>query len=465
MATNTFLELTGDPFVDAGGYVLKFLQNEPHLGEKDVHGLIEYATDIYIDSWGGNLHAFFLNSPITQAQFRGDQKKRETLKYYHSLLDDTSPFKVGYCRISGRQTHLFAAGRDKYILSGSGTYLNFHHSFEEGLMLSKEVLIRTFFAPFGLMQLSDKIALISSNDERISEFFVRQNCRANVRDLASGISASILKSPFNNPSSAIFNFVDECLRQLRSIFFDGANKVAENAPSLTLYHFTNFAAAPDIAIHTLTSQVFKFYIYCTSSHLAPAWLKFVKAHYRNSKAKAVFNSETEVWEGKETFNYDDFRTWRNEILETLVNGSSILHHMARWSRYHPFPFKIAETYQTLVRNMEKRTLEKIRHIADFIVAHREADFIQNCIRRLHRAKSANEVRLFALRLTEQNYHQDGKEPLVTLDDCAEYLFPDGGNWREIRDLLLIAIYERLHELKLKVAAEPMDDENELITEN
>jgi CRISPR-associated protein Cst1 len=70
-----------------------------------------------------------------------------------------------------------------------------------------------------------------------------------------------------------------------------------------------------------------------------------------------------------------------------------------------------------------------------------------------------------LRLTEENYERDGQAPLINLQDYSEYLFPDGVNWREIRDVLLIAIYERLHALKLKIAAELIDDENEPITPN
>lgn len=465
MSQDPFTEPTGDPFADVGGYVIKFLRDQPHLKEKEILELIEYVTDIYINSWGGNLNAFFLNSKITQNNFKGDRKKEETIYYYRSLLDGTSESDHGHCRISGRFTRLFPGRRDNHILSGSGKFLNFHHSFEGGLMLSKEALIRIFFVPFGLMQLSAKPALISSNEERISEFFVHQNCQANIRELAIGISGSILKSPFNNPSSAIFNFVDECIRQLRNLVFNNESNEVENAPSLTLYHFTNFGAGPDINIHTLTSEVFKFYIFCNKPRLASSWSKFIKYHYRNSKFKGAFDPETEAWKGKEVLVYETYKTWRNGIFDKLLEGKTILRDIERWSRRYLFPFKIAETYQILIRHMERRTLEKIKDVADFIVSHKDADYIEKSITRLHRGKSANEIRLFVLRLAEQNYQKDGLKPLVTLEDYAEYLFPDGGNWREIRDLILIAVYERLHDLKLKVTPEELDDENELITEN
>lgn len=465
MINDFVIERTGDPFVDAGGYVIKFLQDQPHLKDKGILDLVDFVTQVYVGPWEGKLHAFFLNSTITQNAFKGDRKREETIKFYNALLNESLPSVEGYCRISGRRASLFAAARDNHILSGSGTFINFHHSFDDGLMLSKEVLIQTFFIPFGLIQLSDKIALISSNEEKLSEYFVRQNCRANIQDLAGGLSKGVLKSPFNNPSSALFHFVEDCLRQLKNVLFVEDDEVRENAPSLTLYHFTNFGASPDINIYTMTSQVFKFYIFCSSSQFSSSWKKFIRAHYKTSKSKGVFNPETESWEGKETVTYENYKTWGNDIFERLITAKPILHYFTRWARYHPFPFKIVEVYQTLIRNMEKQTLEKIKHIADFIVGQKEAEYIEKSIMRLHRERSANGVRLFVLKMTEQNYYRGGREPLVTLEDCAEYLFPDGGNWREIRDLILIAIYERLHELNLKITLENLEDENELTTEN
>lgn len=468
MSQNAFTQLTGDPFADTGGYVIEFLWKQPHLKDKSIVELVEYVSKIYVNNWASKLNAFFLNSTITQPAFKGNRKIDETLKYYRSLIDETAPATEGYCRVLGRKTKLFPAGRDNHILSGSGTFVNYHHSFDRGLLLSKEVLIRMFFVPFGLMQLGDKIALVYSSEERVSEFFVFQNCINNFRQLGSGLSEGILRSPFNNPSNALFQFIDDCLNQFQTIFYaDEQEDIAEvRAPSLTLYHFTNFGASPEVVIHTLTSDIFIFYAFCNSVRLKSDWVRFVRAHYKNSKVKdATFDENDEAWKGTKHFEYKIYRTWRNEIFERMLNGISILPKIVRWSVDHQFPFKIVETYQTYIKNMEKRTLEMIRHIADFIVDHKEADYIEKCITRLNRERSANGLRLFVLRLVEQNYNQDAERPLVSLEDCAEYLFPDGGNWREIRDLLLIAIYERLHALKLKVAAELIEDENESVTKN
>ncbi len=70
-----------------------------------------------------------------------------------------------------------------------------------------------------------------------------------------------------------------------------------------------------------------------------------------------------------------------------------------------------------------------------------------------------------LRLNTDNYLKDGAAPLITVEDYVEYLFPDGGNWTEIRDVLLIATYQKLHEIHMAVDIEPIEEETEILTEN
>jgi CRISPR-associated protein Cst1 len=115
--------------------------------------------------------------------------------------------------------------------------------------------------------------------------------------------------------------------------------------------------------------------------------------------------------------------------------------------------------------MEKRTVDKIKQLADFIVRNPDADFIKKCIKRISGAKRSFELRQFLLKLNTDNYLKDGSAPLITVEDYVEYLFPDGGNWTEIRDVLLIAIYQKLHEIHIAVDVEPIEEETEILTEN
>ncbi|MEO6705575.1 MAG: hypothetical protein ABIN04_06980 [Ginsengibacter sp.] len=455
-------KLTGDPFADTGGFVIKYLWTLPHLKDKDIIELIDYVANIYVNKWGGKLHAFFLNSTITQPAFKGQRKIDETLKYYRSLIDESRDYQEGYCRITGRKTKLFSAGRDNHILSGSGTFVNFHHNFESGLFLSKEIMIRMFFVPLGLVQLSDKVAMLTSNYEKVTEFFVERNCIQNLQAIGSGIAEGVMKSEFNNPANALFAFSDSYLNtHLKELLFGDEDLLLKEADvTLNLYHFTNFGASPEVIIHVLESKVFKFYAFCNRIKIKKDWNKFLRNNYKNSKYKsASFNEEKEEWDSKdEAISFETYKIWRNIILENLLNGKSILGSILRWNVKHPFPFIIVEKYQTIIKNMEKRTIDKIKQIADFIVIDRDTDFITKSIKRLNGEKSPHGLRQFIVKLNEENYRNEASKPLITVLDYAEYLFPDGGNWREVRDVLLIAIYEKLHEINKIVEVPILEDE-------
>ena len=110
--------------------------------------------------------------------------------------------------------------------------------------------------------------------------------------------------------------------------------------------------------------------------------------------------------------------------------------------------------------MEKRTIEKIKQIADFVVIDRDTDFITKSIKRLTAERYPQGLRKFFLKLNSENYKNDAPNPLISVQDYVEYLFPDGGNWREVRDVLLIAIYEKLHEMSKIVDIPVIEDEEE-----
>ena len=456
---------TGDPFADVGGYVIETLWEDPKLKDKDILGLIEYVANIYINQWNANLHAFFLNSKITQPAFDSKRKLAETLTYYRSIINETASSQVGYCRISGQKTNLFAAGRDNHILSGSSTFINFHHGFENGIYLSKEVIIRFFFVPLGVTQLGDKLGLISSNNNVVAKYYVQQLINGpdgHLTALGRGLASGVVRSHYGIVANALFSFADSCIKNIRTAVFArfDENVVEVRDTTLSLYHFTNFGAKPEVVMYQLPATVFGFYALCQTVVYVEYWRPFVSTYYRNSKYKdAKYNQASNTWvSAKEELAYNSFSTWRNVILERLLNGESLIPYFKEWIRRHRFPFQIIENYLFYVKNMDKRTLQKIKDVAGFIVS-RDEDSIKKAILRLNRAKYAQEVRQYLLKLIDDNYKANPATPLIRLDD-VEYLFPETVSWREIRDLLLIAIYEKLHDSHMIVLTEIEEQEVE-----
>ena len=463
-----YITPTGDPFADAGGYAIKeFAERSPNKGIMD---LIAEVTQIYIRNWDAKINPFFLNSKITQPAFDTKKKTDETLKYFQSLLNGTAEHITGFCRITGKETKLFVAGRDNSILSGSGGFVNFHHTFEKGIMLSKEALIRFHFVPIACQFLQGRIALIHSSEPKATEFFVRENVRENLWNIASGISGAdgILKSECRTPGTAMFRFVDE-------IISDTENKIEQNAPSLTLYHFTNFGASPEVKIYSIPSILFRFYNFSQRGGYCEQWNRFVSAHYSNSDYKGVrLNKNTGIMEwnkkGEITeFESKEYSNWSNVIYNRLLNDQSILTHIRKWSEKEEFNFKLVEIYQIHIRNMKQETIKKIKEMTDFIFDANKDNIhgIEKAIKKLNNVKSGYLLRRFVIRDIVAKFYekeQESEKAIITVEEYADYLFPDSSSWSEMRDVLLIAIYQRLHEKNIKVDI-PIDDNEDELNEN
>lgn len=449
---------TGDPFADTGGYVIEYLsKREP---EKDIFEIIEDVTRLYVNNWDAKLNTFFLNSKITQPAYKANQKILGTLKYFKSLIEETDEGIVGHCRLSGVNTKLYQAGRDNSILSGSGTLINFHHFFQQGIMMSKEMLIRMHFVPLGVVLIQGKVAVLKSNDIELNKYFVEENIKANLQKIATGTDeVGVIKSEFNNPSNAIFAFIDDAIPKVK-IHNNLKGKI-----SLTLFHFTNFGASPEVQIYQIPASVFAFYAFCTQGKYIKDWNFFVRSKYYSSKNKgAVYNKKAECFElnkkgTTETIGFNDYKTWTNWIYNKLLNGDSLLKDFLRWSRKHEFNLIIIEVYQEKIRFMKKQTIEKIKELADFIVKDKNEDAIKKSIKALDGAKNSYLLRRFILKdIIVKNYNKGNDNAIVTLDDYVDYLFPDGNSWQEVRDMLLITIYQKMHELKLSIVVEIKNEE-------
>jgi len=458
------LEPTGDPFADTGAIVIECLQEK--YPDKSILQLIEWATDIYVNQWDNNLHTFFLNSSITHNSNKGQKGINKTLALYKGFMEgkevDGSEAHDGFCRITGKYGKVFNGARDNHIMSGSGTLINFHHGFETGIKLSKEALISIFFVPLGVEQLGDKVAILSSNNEDVSRYFIKKNLDNNFRDLGSSISKSIQRSDFPNPTNALFDYATQCIENIKTATFDEETEMSNTkGVTLNLFHFTNFGASPTINLYTLPSTVFAFYARCYKDHKTD-WLNFIFNYYSSSKLKnATFDANTNTWiNSKEIVDYQSFKTWKNQVYERLVEGKPLHSLFLKHSQKHKLNFKIVELYQINIQNMDKKTLSKIKDLANFIVDERADEEIKKSMTRLNGAKSSHELRYILLKFLGKNYNEGKDSPLFTIEDYTEYLFPDGSNWKETRDLVLIAVYQKLHEANKKVEVELVENELE-----
>lgn len=455
---------TGDPFADVGGFALK--EFSKRYQDLDILEIIMKATDIYVDRWGGRINPFFLNSKITQPAFSPQRKKEETRRYFQELLTEGVPGQLGVCRITGEKTTLYPAGRDNTVLSGSGTLVNFHHTFQEGIMLSKEIIIRYHFLPLGCEFLLDKLAVIHSNNSEITELFASECCSRNLRAIGSNLSDGILKSQARSAGTALFRFADQVVTNAKK------NINEDSHYTISLYHFTNFGASPDVQIYVLPFEIFTFYrVMQDNDILKKQWNKFTSGYYSSTDYKKATYDETDDTyiyndkNGSTKIGGEDFKFWRNTLYERLINNQSIVPHLLRYSRDHELSWDLITIYQLNIRKMKKETLSKIEQMAEYILASNNEHGIKKAIKKLDGVNNSYLLRRFILRDIVAKYYNEGnKDAIVTVEDYAEYLFPDTNSWQETRDVLLISIYQKMHERDMHVETELLE-ENDLNEEN
>ena len=108
--------------------------------------------------------------------------------------------------------------------------------------------------------------------------------------------------------------------------------------------------------------------------------------------------------------------------------------------------------------MEKEQLQLITRISDVIfeLSQKENNF-KKYLTLLESAGKAYQLRGVLLKIIKAHYQSGATEPLVRLNEYVDYLFPDGQYWGEVRDLLLISLYEKMHDEKINVAQLPDSD--------
>ncbi len=439
--------MTGDPFVDTGSLALETLKKA--FPNKELSELITFVTDLYVYKWKAKINSLFLNSPITQPAYKPDRKKQETLNLYMQKLE-SDELEESVCRICGSKSKIFnKVGRDLFCLSGSGTFVNFHHSHGQGINLCKDCLIKLYFLPLAVMQTGGNLGFLHCQSQSSKKYWETEVISENLNKIAKNTSEGILKSEFGNPTNALFNIAVKIIEKLKDENF---------LDCLQFYHFTNFGASPDCSIYTLPSPVFAF-MNKIINHNKVAWFVFTRRYYSIKQAK--WDNKRKIWGDKKENVIEEvtYKNNKNVIFERLLSGKSILTHLRKFYKEELLLSEnrlkinslLATYYAMEVMNMQQKQIDLIKKVSNVILKIGEKeDKLKPYLAAIEGANAAFRLRAFLLKIIKANYRNDEKEPVIKLDDYVDYLFPDGQFWGEIRDMMLIYLYERMHEKNINI---------------
>ncbi len=449
--------LTGDPFVDAGITAIELMTGKswPDIQDEDFKKAAESLVDLYLTpAWSKELNSLFPNSSYIQYA-KGYNRNEKSREFLFELIQGLENLQttLDYCVFCGapafRRKDHSPFVKSQIPLVGSSSFTNYFPSFHNGVSICAKCALAIQFAPLVSYKAGGKPCIVSSNNPCVIQELGREAMHYIHEQKLLGAyqlkeTSGILDEKFRSPQNAIFHLAYKVTRLYRTKGISSENE------EITLYHIDNYNQNPKgIAIYTLPNNVFRFVaVVMSSPEYRAAWFALLSRHYSKSK--------------KETEDVPLWKVASNLIHNQLLNNQSILWAFKDDERKTlTIPFIVVERYMELVKGMNKQRIEKIKTLADRIAECIEKSGDK---KRVNALQSARDLVSFRnqLRLILKDWQKQGRDkPLIEFDDYIEVLIPgDYAGWTEVRDLIVIRLYEKLHPLLARTADEDDMDDSE-----
>ena len=427
-------KLMGNPFVDAGvcgicEWLGRSVQPE-QITTDDLEQVVDdVAPMMQTDAGWRNLHGVFPNSVLTNAAYRKQDQVELLKKECKAYLDTIVELEqTGDCMGCGRRTANAWLSRTNIPLTGSGKLRNFYPTFAEGAGYCSACAFAIQLSPFVFVATGGKFLTLHSNSWKALRSWARV-CVGDIRQQQLRQDMTGCYNPgYANPRNGLFYMAREMV-QFQEMRTD------ENI-TMQVYCFTNYNQGPELEIYYMPAPVFKFLRIVYQSEFKTAWQEIVRSTY-------VVN-----W--NKVKSEEDYKNRTNLVYEFLLEDRSILRFfLYRNSRKIRGNWELLSLYLKEVRAMEQIQLDKIKQVGDLIAKCIQKSESDKRLKQLERAKSYSECRNILRYVIRDRIRQGAPEPLFSIDDYMEYLFPTSDSfaatpWRETRDLLLFRIYEQLH---------------------
>ncbi len=468
-------KVMGNPFVDIGvcgvcEWLGRSMQPE-QITTDDLEQVVnDVAPMMQTDAGWNNLYGIFPNGVLTNPSFGKCKTEKCRIPNKCMTLDDTYSkcnrvelFKneckdymdnirelqqVGDCMGCGRRPANTWLSRTNIPLTG-GKNSNYFPIFSEGAGYCSACALAIQMAPLTFMATGGKFLTLHSN----SWSTLRSWARVCVKDIRQQqLQQKIIgchNPGYANPRNGLFYMAREMMIQFQEMRTD------ENI-TMQVYCFTNYNQGPELEIFYIPAPVFRFLRFAYQDKYRQEWHKIVRSGYMVN------------W--KKVKSEEDYKNRTNRVYENLLQDRSILgSFLRRSSRKTRGNWELLSLYLKEVREMSELRLNALKRVGDFIAESIEKTNKVGRLRDLERARGYPECRNILRYVIRDRIRQGEDEPLFSLDDYVEHLFPESSDhrtyWSETRDLLVFRIYEKLHGwLVANDAVDEEDDESDQITD-
>lgn len=466
------MKYTGHPIVDIGIATLTAFAGKHHpsqLTEANLEAAVEYMTCEYTrQPLKSFLTVAFPNSGFTQPAFEKTPERRTDYarRVLRNFGADVQTLEDS-CVFTGEPAVAIAFGdkeglppgrafRQHIPLTTGEDVINFHPYGDAGIPVSGKAMLAIQAFPLGCAKVAGRLLAVHSDNEEILLHFASTFLTENRRliQLAQLNDSSKLEEGQYTQRTLLIETL------LKADRLQGETPLDTFPISLTAYHLTNSGQGADLAIHYMPLQVIDFLRDMYKADNYRVWSAIVQRAWEVAPPNK--KGGTADFQPRRNFLYDDLfrlpedarRFLRTYFLRYALRYEQSQKNDPR-SNYslqddvELVSWKITAIFLKRIMNMDKDRVEAIRQLGDQLAKYVSESndtqlFNAFCIARYYY--------IIRRELIKANieYVKLGNSPFLTFDPYIE-VFEDGdeaarSDWHLARDLVLIRMVERLHEL-------------------
>ncbi len=441
-----FSNSVGDPMVEIGRLgLVEFCGKDRFDGIEELEQEVTKLFNIYTFKTSGRIgQVFSSNSKFTHNSTGKDLNERlkQAVELYDGLIKESFD---GYCLSCGKKDNLCSVSKTIFPLTTGNSNANFTSNFSNKFLMCKECMTSLFFAPINMQKTTGRMGFMISNNEEINKFWSEENIQEFHANILKNMD-SLVDSKINIFENFIYHMIEEL--QEEELFGD-----------ITFYLISNVDKGSEINVVHISEKQMKF-LYS----VAPKFFKnelptkqkdewnYLIFKYSSKDKSGKFRTRKESIDGKvktikfqedviEKKNYKSTMKYFNPLISNFIQGKSILYYFKK----NLCSWKLTTIYLKEIKGMREERLNIIKKVADNLQLFNEDDktFYTKVVRPIEMTKSQTEFRE-NLRVLMRKFLSKSDDPLFTADEMVLYILPSGESWYETKDILLIALYEKMN---------------------
>lgn len=429
-----FSQSVGDPMVEIGRLgLIEFCGKDRFESFEELEEEVKKLFNIYVFKSAKTLNQVFsFNSKFTHNSTSKNLNERfkQAMEQYNDLIKES---KNGYCLACGKKDDLCSVSKTILPLTTGNSNANFTSNFSTQFLMCKECMTSLFFAPINMQKTAGRMGFMISNNKEINKFWSEENIEVFNANIVKNID-SLVDSRINIFENFIYKSIEEL--QEEKLFGD-----------ITFYLISNTDKGSEITLIHVTENQMNFI-----NHVAPKFFKGALPTkdkdewnyllFKHSKRERKEDGKNVKFEDEIIKNKDYKSTMKyfNPLIKNFIQGKSILYFFKK----NHCSWHLTQIYLKEILGMREERLVVLKKVADRLqeLNNGDKEFIRKVVFPIERTKSHGEFRE-KLRELMRKFLTKSNEPLFTAEEMVFQILPSGESWTETKDILLIALYEKL----------------------